>query len=77
MNVLRNCLANFWIFWGNFLRIFREEFFQGFFWEEFFWKNFFGGRFWKEFLGENFVRIFLGGILTLLKSDKLFENGRN
>ena len=51
-----------------------------------FFGNFSGGFFWRNFLGEIFGRIFWGGffgrnssggILTLLKSVRLFEYGRN
>ena len=54
---------------------------------EFFWRRFFGGIILEEFFARNFSeddfgKIFfqrnsLGGILTLLKSAKLFEYGRN
>ena len=61
-------------FWKNFFgRIFLEEFFR-----RNFWVDFLGGFFWEEFLCEEFCgRNSLGGILTLLKSAKLFEYGRN
>ena len=45
-------------FFGKFLEIFLELF---------------GGFFWRNFLKEFFGRNFLGGILTFLKSAKLFE----
>ena len=74
--------GNFLDFLGNFL----EDFLGGIFWEEFlegiFGRNFFGRIFLEEVFGRNFWEDFfgrnsLGGILTLLKSAKLFEYGRN
>ena len=53
------------LFWRNFFgRIFLEEVFG---------RNFFGRIFREDFFGRNSLR----GILTLLKSAKLFEYGRN
>ena len=69
---MRNCLKIFRNFLGIFL-----EFFRGFF-----ERNSFGKKFREDFLGEIvlediFGRNSLGGILTLLKSAKLFEYRRN
>ena len=56
---------------------FWEDFFERIFWEDFFGRiflgGFFGRIFWEEFFGRNSS----GGILTLLKSAKLLEFGRN
>ena len=76
-NFLRNRLEIFWSFSGffgeffwNYLGIFFEDFLGEIFWEDFFGRKFLGGIFWEEFFGRY-------SLLTLLKSAKSFEYGRN